>query len=131
MKRYLNAAWFALVLVLLGITWLLPEELLWLAVKTVLLVLVIVLLVWRIVAGRNRRVRQEQSTPRVYTWQYKLYRVLSILSAILYLVGGLITIVSGFLFLNAGWCIWLFAAGLVLGVFSLVLSVWDETIDPA
>ena len=73
----------------------------WLAVKTVLLVLVIVLLVWRIVAGRNRRVRQEQPTPRVYTWQYKLYRVLSILSAILYLVGGLITIVSGFLFLNA------------------------------
>ena len=69
MKRYLNAAWFALVLVLLGITWLLPEELLWLAVKTVLLVLVIVLLVWRIVAGRNRRVRQEQPTPRVYTWQ--------------------------------------------------------------
>ena len=43
MKRYLNAAWFAVVLVLLGITWLLPEEPLWLAVKTVLLVLVLLL----------------------------------------------------------------------------------------
>lgn len=131
MKRYLNAAWFAVVLVLLGITWLLPEELLWLAVKTVLLALVIALLVWRMVTGRNHRARQEQKPPRVYTWQYKLYRVLSILSVMLYLVGGLITIVAGFLFLDAGWCVWLFGAGLVLGVFSLVLSVWDEAIDPA
>ena len=131
MKRYLNAAWFAVVLVLLGITWLLPEELLWLAVKTVLLVLVIALLVWRMVTGRNTRARQEQKPPRVYTWQYKLYRVLSTLSVILYLVGGVITIVAGFLLLDAGWCIWMFAAGLALGVFSLVLSVWDETIDPA
>ena len=56
MKRYLNAAWFALVLVLLGITWLLPEELLWLAVKTVLLVLVILLLV-----RQNRTVRDQEA----------------------------------------------------------------------
>ena len=131
MKRYLNATWFSVVLILLGITWLLPEELLWLAVKTVLLALVIALLVWRIVTDRKNRARQEQKPPRVYTWQYKLYRVLSTLSAILYLVGGLIAIVSGFLFLDAGWCVWLFAAGLALGVFSLALSVWDETIDPA
>ncbi len=131
MKRYLNAAWFAVVLVLLGITWLLPEEPLWLAVKTVLLVLVLVLLVWRMVTGRKSRTRQEEKPPRVYTWQYKLYRVLSTLSVILYLVGGLITIVFGFLLLDAGWCVWMFAAGLALGVFSLALSVWDETIDPA
>ncbi len=131
MKRYLNAAWFSIVLLLLGITWLLPEEVLWLVVKTVLLALVIALLVWRILSGRNRRAGREQTPPRVYTWQYKLYRVLSILSAVLYLAGGVVTIADRFLVLDAGWCVWLFAVGLALGVFSLALSLWDETIDPA
>lgn len=131
MKRYLNAAWFSIVLVLLGITWVLPDQLPWLAGKIILLVAVVALLVWRIATGRGSRAQQEESQPREYTWQYKLYRVMSAVSAILYLAGGVIVLVAGFLFADVSWSVWMFAAGLVLGVFSLVLSLWDEAIDPA
>lgn len=137
MKRYLDVVLYPVVMILLGVTWLLPEGLAWSVVSMVLDLLLLVVLICALARRRTLR-RQEPSSAgeegnpkRVYTWQYWTYRVLFTIAAALYIFGGLFHLILGFCSVNNDWCSWLFAAGLAASVVSLPLAIWDEAIDPA
>ena len=133
MNRYLEVALFPGVLILLGITWLLPDgQPVWLIVAAVLDLLLLAVLVWYLIRRRKTRPSpQEGEAKRTYTWQYWTYRVLFTLAAACYLIGGLANLILNFAGADTGWCIWLFVAGLAAAVISLPLALWDEAIDPA
>lgn len=133
MNRYLEAALFPGVLILLGITWILPDDqLVWLIAAVVLDLLLLAVLVWYLIRRRKtRRPAPEGESKRTYTWQYWTYRVLFTLAAACYLIGGLVNLILDFAGADAGWCVWLFVAGLVAAAISLPLALWDEAIDPA
>ena len=133
MNRYLEVALFPGVLILLGITWLLPDgQPVWLIVAAVLDLLLPAVLIWYLIRRRKTRPSpQEGEAKRTYTWQYWTYRVLFTLAAACYLIGGLVNLILNFAGADTGWCIWLFVAGLAAAVISLPLALWDEAIDPA
>ena len=133
MNRYLEVALFPGVLILLGITWLLPDgQPVWLIVAAVLDLLLLAVLIWYLIRRRKTRPSpQEGEAKRTYTWQYWTYRVLFTLAAACYLIGGLVNLILNFAGADTGWCIWLFVAGLAAAVISLPLALWDEAIDPA
>ncbi len=133
MNRYLEVALFPGVLILLGITWVLPDDqLVWLIAAVVLDLLLLAVLVWYLIRRRKtRRPAPEGESKRTYTWQYWTYRVLFTLAAACYLIGGLVNLILDFAGADAGWCVWLFVAGLVAAAISLPLALLDEAIDPA
>lgn len=133
MNRYLEVALFPGVLILLGITWLLPDgQPVWLIVAAVLDLLLLAVLIWYLIRRRKTRPpAPEGEAKRTYTWQYWTYRVLFTLAAACYLIGGLVNLILNFAGADTGWCIWLFVAGLAAAVISLPLALWDEAIDPA
>ena len=75
MNRYLEAALFPGVLILLGITWILPDDqLVWLIAAVVLDLLLLAVLVWYLIRRRKtRRPAPEGESKRTYTWQYWTY----------------------------------------------------------
>ena len=133
MNRYLEVALFPGVLILLGITWLLPDgQPVWLIVAAVLDLLLLAVLIWYLIRRRKTRPSPpEGEAKRTYTWQYWTYRVLFTLAAACYLIGGLVNLILNFAGADTGWCVWLFVAGLAAAVISLPLALWDEAIDPA